>query len=216
VKKLFFYQRVLILIAAGLVLTACATGSQITRTQNVSASADVPYENILIISLFNTYQSRKRLETDIVRSLAELGVNAVPSTSMMTTKTPLTRQGYVEMVDKIDADAVLITQLVDVASKTAMANSASPEATYNVRPTYYFNVWDVQLTEYMEPPKLEVNSEILMATQMFSVSSEKAEWAIESRLKVTTTGGPRDNYLVYLDEAQAIVNHLARDGVVAK
>jgi hypothetical protein len=212
----FFCQRALILVATGLVLTACATGSQITRTQNLSASADAPYENILIISLFTRYDARKRLETDIVRSLAELGVTAVPSTSMMTTKTPMTRQGYVDMIDKINADAILVTQLVDVASKTKMANSASPEATYNVRPTYYFNVWDVELTEYMEPPIREVTSEVLLATQIYSVASQKPEWAIESRLTVTTTGGPRDNYLIYLDEAQAIVNHLARDGVVAK
>jgi hypothetical protein len=29
-------------------------------------------------------------------------------------------------------------------------------------------------------------------------------------------GGPEQNYLVYLDEGEAIVTHMARDGLIAK
>ena len=83
------------------------------------------------------------------------------------------------MVDETGADSVLLTQLVhlDTAKKI---REASPEATYNVRPTYYYNVWNVELTEYREPPGLELKHTIILATQMFSVASKQPVWAIET------------------------------------
>jgi hypothetical protein len=54
------------------------------------------------------------------------------------------------MVEKIDADAVLVTQLASLESKGTVKDM-NPQATYNFRPTYYYNVWSVDLEEYVEP-----------------------------------------------------------------
>jgi hypothetical protein len=134
----------------------------------------------------------------------------------MDTKTPVTRQTFVAMLDELDSDAVLVTQLVDIKSKAAMTESASPEATLKVRPTYYFNVWEVELTEYMEPQTLEVKSSFVLATQLYSVLNQEAVWAIESKSKIVETGGPEANYLVYLDEGKAMVKQLWRDRLIAR
>jgi hypothetical protein len=210
----FLWQRILLYFATAAVLAACATGPQITKIQEVSRSADTPYRKILVIGLFSSFGSRKKFEKQVVTQLSERGTDAVASTSMMDTKTPVTRQTFLAMVDEIDADAVLVTQIADAESKTAMKDM-SPQATYNVRPTYYYNVWDVELTEYKEPQNIEVKSSLILATQLFSVLNQESVWAIESKIKVVQEGDPGRNYTYYLDEARAIAAHLSSDGLIA-
>jgi hypothetical protein len=211
----FFWKRTLLVFGAAVTLAACSMGPQITRTQDVSESADTPYQNILVIALFPSFDTRRGLEKEIVRQLSEHGIDAVASTSMMNTKTPVTRQTFLAMVGSIDADAVLITQLANLESKTVLKDM-SPEATYNVRPTYYYNVWNVELTEYVEPPSIEVKSSVVLATQLYSVLSREAVWAIESKLKVVQDVSQPRHYPFFVDEAEAIVAHLSRDGLIAQ
>ena len=216
VTKGFSLQMALLFLGATLVLAPAFAGPRITRTQDVSESADTPYQNILVIALFSKFDSRRRLEKAVVEELSERGTHAVASTSLMDTKTPVTRQTFLAMLDELDSDAVLVTQLVDIKSKATMTESASPEATLKVRPTYYFNVWEVELTEYMEPQTLEVKSSFVLATQLYSVLNQEAVWAIESKSKIVETGGPEANYLVYLDEGKAMVKQLSRDRLIAR
>ena len=94
-------------------LVACAANTQITRTKELAESADTPYEKILVIALFDSFDSRRYLETEVVTKLAGLGADAVASTSMMNSNTPATRETFMAMVDKIGADAVLKATKVD-------------------------------------------------------------------------------------------------------
>jgi hypothetical protein len=45
------WQRTSLFFAIAFALGACSTGQQITRTQDLSESADAPYEKMLVISL---------------------------------------------------------------------------------------------------------------------------------------------------------------------
>jgi hypothetical protein len=212
---MLFWQRTLLIIGATAVLAACSTGPLITRTQDLSESADAPYKNILIVALFASFDTRKGLEKAMVTQLSERGTDAVASTSMMKTTTPVTRQTFLAMLEKIDADALLVTQLVNIDSH-AVLTDASPEATYNVRPTYYFNVWNVELTEYMEPPFLGVEGTVVLATQIYSVQSREAVWAIESKSDFVQDSGVPRPYTFFLDEARAITTHMSRDGLIVQ
>lgn len=216
VTKTFFRQLAVLFLGTTVALAPSYAKPRIKRTLDVPESADAPYENILVIALFEKFDSRRRLENAVVNELSERGTHAVASTSLMNTKTPVTRQTFATMVDELDSDAVLVTQLVDLKSEASMTESASPEATYKVRPTYYFNVWEVNLTEYTEPPSTEVKASFVLATQLFSVLSRDAVWAIESKSKIVQTGGPAANYLLYLDEGEAMVKRMARDDLIAK
>ena len=106
----------LILSIAG-VLGACAMGPKITRTQALSESANTPYKKILVITLYSSFDSRRNLEEEVVRRLTELGTEAVASTSLMNTKTPVTRATFMAMVEDLDADAALVTQLSSLRSE---------------------------------------------------------------------------------------------------
>jgi hypothetical protein len=209
------YRHVMVLASLAMVLSACSSIPSVKKVQKLSDTADAPYDNILVVALLSSYTSRKGLERQVVTQLAERGTKSVASTSMMEMTTPMTRDVYVEMVDKIGADAVLISQLADLKSEVSIQD-ASPEATYNIRPTYYFNVWDVNLTEYIEPPYIGVEGTYVLATQVYSVSIEEAVWAIESTADFKQDISVPRPYGVYLDEARSIISHLSRDGVIAK
>lgn len=201
------------LISALLALSACAT-TQVTRVQPLADTADAPYENVLVISLFKSFDVRRTLENALVKQLRDRGVQAIASTSMMNTRTPVTRQTFLAMVESQQSDSVLLTQLVNLDTVTK-EKDARPESTYIIRPTYYFDVWSVELTEYVEPPKLEFNHTISLATQVYSVASKEPVWAIESSTKLSLQGDEHRDPSIIVDEAKSIVSYLSRDGLLS-
>ena len=194
-------------------MAACAS-TQVTQVKPLSADADAPYRNLLVISLFKSFDARRYLEKEIVRQLEAKGVSAVASTSRMDTRTPVTRKTFRDMTDELGSDAVLVTQLVSLDTQAKMKD-ARPESTYNIRSTNYFNVWSVELTEYVAPKTLQLDHEIVLATQLYSVAQKKPVWAIESRTEISLDYNERGDISAMTDEARVIASHLSRDGLLA-
>lgn len=201
-------------MAMTVVLGACA-GSQASTTQNSAAASDAKYGNVLVIFLAESFDARRYLETEIVKQLNDRGTSAVRSTSMMDSRTPVNRETFLAMVDKIKADAVLVTQIADLESK-GEAVDMNPQATYIFTPTYYYNVWSVELTEYKEPQAVNFEHKLALATQLYSVETKDVVWAIESHSKIQQNFDEERKYSVFVDEATAIVKQLARDGMLKK
>lgn len=204
----------LLVIGLAVALSACAAGPQITTVQEVTASADAPYDSVLVVSLFKSFDARRIFEKEIVKQLSERGVEAVASTSLMDTRTPVTRQTFAAMVEDLDSDAVLVTHLIDLETSAKMKDMR-PESTYNIRPTYYFNVWGVELTEYVEPQGMELKHSIVLATQLFSVQKQEPVWAIESKTRIVQGFDQRGDTSSIVDEAKAIASQMSRDGLLA-
>lgn len=204
----------LLLIGLAIAIGACASGPQITTVQEVTASADAPYDNVLVVSLFKSFDARRFFEKEIVKHLSERGVKAVASTSLMDTRTPVSRETFLAMVDELDSDAVLVTHLVDLETSAKMKDMR-PESTYNIRPTYYYNVWGVELTEYVEPQGMELKHSIVLATQLYSVQQKEPVWAIESRSKIVQGFDQRGDASVIINEAKAITSHLSMESLLA-
>jgi hypothetical protein len=212
---MIFWQRAMCVFGISVALAACSTAPQVTTTQKFAESADAPYENVLVIFLADRFDSRRYLETEVVKRLAENGTHAVASTSMMDSRTPKTRQTFVAMVDDIGADAVLVTQIANLRSEGTVVDM-NPEATYNFRPTYYYNVWSVELTEYREPQAVDFEHSLALATQLYSVSAEDVVWAIEAKSNIKQAFDAGPDYSIYVKEAEAITSHLLRDGLISR
>ena len=203
------------LVAATALLLAACAGPSVTRTQPLAETADAPYGDVLVVSLFNSFDLRRILENEIVRQLEDRGVDAVAATSLISVKTPLNRESVLKAVGEADSDAVLVTQLLD-SQTTARFRDRRPESTYNFRPTYYYNVWSVEYTEYVEPQGLEAQHELTMATQVFSVSTKEPVWTIETQSSLKRNIDRQFSGTSIMDEAKAIVGAMARDGLLAR
>jgi len=215
VSSMIYWQRALCVFGISVAVAACSTAPQVTTTQKFAESVDTPYKNILVIFLADKFDSRRYLETEVVKKLTENGTHAVASTSMMDSRTPKTRQTFVAMVDDIGADAVLVTQIANLRSEGTVVDM-NPEATYNFRPTYYYNVWSVDLQEYKEPQAVDFKHSLALATQLYSVSAEDVVWAIEAKSKFKEAFDAGPDYSIYVDEAKAITSSLLRAGLIDK
>jgi len=193
-------------------LAACASSPDVTRTQAVSAG-DAPYERILVAALFADFDYRRFLEKEIIKALEERGVEAVAMTSMTDTRTVLNRDAVVDRVGRAGADAVLVMQLVDYESR-AKIRDANPEATYNYWPTYWYNVFEVELTEYVEPTYIQFTDELELSAAVYSVASEQRVWAIETEFTMEQDMEFGMDYTLFVDEAEAIVRAVARDDLI--
>jgi len=206
--------RWLVLVSVSLACVACATAPQITKTMDVTESADLPYKKLLVIALYSAFDPRRYLEDEIVKHMAAIGVDAVASTSKMNSRTPVTRATFLAMVDDIGADAVLVTHLESLHT-SGKVKGMRPEATYNLRPTYYYNVFSVDLQEYREPPAVEMTHSLSLMTELYSVKHQDPVWAIESFSKVAQKHDVVKDYSIFVIEANAIVNFMAKDGLIA-
>ncbi len=205
--------RITTLFAVLTLLSACA-GTTVTRTQPLSESADAPYENVLVISLFKSFEARRILEKAIVSELESRGVQAVASTSRMNTRTPVNRATFENMVKALDSDAVLVTQLVDAQAQAKMKDM-NPERTRIFRSTVYYNVWTTELTEYVEPQALVLDNEVVLSAEIFSVKDREPVWAVETRTKFEQDFTERGrNYGLIADEAKKIVSYMTKDGLL--
>ena len=170
----------------------------------------MPYQNILVVSLFESFDTRRYLDEEIVKQLSARGVKAVGMTSLTKSTTPVNRDTVVKLVERTHADSVLVTQLISLETSTKVKD-ARPEATVNFRPTYYYNVYSVEVTEYTEPQYLELKHTLALATDLFSAESQQKVWAIASESKVKETLEHYRNYSIIVDEAKAIVHSMAQD-----
>jgi hypothetical protein len=206
-------QRITVAALTMMLISACASGPQVTLRQSLSETASVPYDTVLVIALFSSFDSRRYLEEEVADRINMRGSTAIPSTSMMDTRTPVVAQTFIDMVRETGADAVVLTQLTSHgASKEEVP--ARPQATYNYWPTYYFNVFEVQLTEYVEPPRLNIEHSLVLATQVISAETREPVWGIEASSIFTEIQEDGLDYSIYTDEADAIVRHLRRDGLI--
>jgi len=212
---MIFWQRAMCVFAISVALAACSTGPQVTTTQKFAESTNAPYENLLVIFLADKFDSRRYLETEVVKKLTENGTQAVASTSLMDSRTPKTRHTFLAMVEKTGVDAVLVTQIANLQSEATVVDM-NPEATYNFRPTYYYNVWSVDLQEYKEPQAVDFEHSLALATQLYSVSSKDVVWAIESHSNIKQAFDQGPDYSIYIDEAKAIASSLRKDGLIDK
>jgi len=213
--SMIFWQRAMCVFGISVALAACSTTPQVTTTQKFAESADAPYENVLVIFLADRFDSRRYLETEVVKILAENGTHAVASTSLMDSRVPVTRQTFVAMVEDLGSDAVLVTQIANLQSEGTVVDM-NPEATYNFRPTYYYNVWSVDLQEYKEPQAVNFDHSLALASQLYSVSAKDVVWAIESQSNIKQAFDKGPDYSIYINEAKAITSSLRKDGLISR
>jgi len=201
-----------VVLCAG-ILSACSSGPRISRTQSLTADAAAPFQHVLVIVLFESFDSRRNLEQELVKNLAASGTRATAATASLKTTTVVNRDLILNMLESTPADAVLVTQIASQAS-TMGVRAANPEVTRNITPTYYFNVWEVEVTEYIEPPSMEVKSDLVLATQLYQVSDQQPVWAIESRGTIVKDVRRPGYFEFIVKEAAAIAQAMQRDGVV--
>jgi hypothetical protein len=194
---------------------AVSAGPPVASAEKAPPPPDAPYKKILVVFLGKSFDIRRYFETELVNALEKRGTAAVRSTSMMNSKVPMVRETFVKMVEEIQADASLVTQLVNLQTEGTVVDM-NPQATYNVQPTYYYNVWSVELTEYTEPQGLNLEHDLSLATQLFSAQSQEVAWEMKSHSDILVAFDKGPDYSIFVDEASAIIKQLHRSRLIER
>ncbi len=202
-------------LLACVALAACVSGPSINRIFSAPEAVGAPYENILVVSLFNSMETRKILERETIKQLKARGVNAASLAAMQKPGSPLNRDGMISAAEEMSADAVLVTQLVSYET-SVKEKFRSPKAGYKYGATYYYDVYPVALTEYVEPPTVLITEDVALQTDLYSAQSRSRVWAVgsETRIKLDIENMWDDS--AFTADATAGVNNLARDSLIRR
>jgi|GEM_PF-817739 len=199
-----------------ILLSGCANKAQLVDIQSLEKSATVPYNKVLVVGLFDSFETRSLLERAIVRDIGRGTPGAIAATSLMTTTTPLNAESILAAVKKSGADAVLVTQLIDLTESQTIVKDRNPQTSVKVSPTYYWNVYDVRVTEYMEPQYLEAKGTVLLMTELYQVDGQQRVWGVESKAKIVKDLSRPDYYPFVDSEAQKLVKRLRSEGIIQR
>lgn len=214
-ETILIQVRNLIMVTMSLVLfSACGVAPPTVSTTNgLPETSDGPYEHVLVLFLYSKFDTRRYLEDEIVKDLTAQGIKATTATSMMTSRTPLTPKFVVELMTELGADSLLLTQLADLRTTGKVVNMR-PEATYNFYPTYYVNVFQVTLDEYLEPPDVQFTHELSTSSDLYALSSRDKVWSMVTQSKFKENRDHVADYSIILREADAISGAMLKDRVM--
>jgi hypothetical protein len=195
---------------AAVTLSACASsGDRIAKVYEDEAALNSPYTRILVVGAHAETGTRRTFEDSVVRALASLGAEARSSLAAMDETASIDRESIVAAVRETGADAVLVTRVVDIESRSEVEQGQTQAelARRNDVPLADFFRY-----EYIESPDamtVTTVRTVILDTDVYDAASEKKVWSVES-----TSFDKQTAYGVIDGVARAISAELARDGLI--
>ena len=170
-------------IIAMVVLLCSTAGCSSTRIASESKSPDLgaaKYKRVLVVGASPDRGIRQLFEEEFAKALQARGVTGIPSYQQLPDAKP-TRDAVERLAKSVNADAVLVSRLVERRSETQLdPGVASVPANIS---GYYDDAWK---SSY-EPPSSYTVTVVRIETRLFDAASGKLAWTAEA-----DTFDPRD------------------------
>ena len=181
------YKPPVIPLIFSMILTACASSTQITGTwKNNDIEAPV-YQNVFVAALTHNIDARKIVENELAAQLRDRGIKVTTSLELFGPITKAEAGNKSEIVRKIREngnDAILTLSLVNTETETRFVpgnnNYYAPALTYNFYGSFsnYYNYYYPQLYE----PGYYANDKVyFLESNLYDVASEKLLWSAQSQ-----------------------------------
>lgn len=192
------------------ILGACASGPSARQTYFDDEFEDVAYDNILVIGVAGSYNSRAQFERKVASTLRSEGVSATPYHTVAAGNEPISREAVLDVVKANGYDSVLVTRVLAQEADISMAggSTSTKASTVGGRPVNFFRY---NYEELNEPGSLNIAMTVTLTSELFSAAEEKMIWSIE------TSNSEAANVGVLIDAtAESIVAKLASDGLISR
>lgn len=193
---------VLLLLAAAAV-SGCATSGE-------SSPAQEKFDNLLVIGIAGTWDSRAQFERGVVSGLRAEGVGARSYIRIAGDPKAPTRDDVLAVIAEYDFDAVLVTRVLDTAASAAeRSTTTSPKVTR--KDSGFMKLFRYDYEEISDPAGLEFNMEVEFVTELYSAASEEVVWSSQTKAPKS------DSVAVLIDEsAKLVVRNVRRSGKLAR
>jgi len=168
----------LISLISLLFLTAC-TGTSIVRDWHAE-DFETGYSNFFIIAISDSQQNRRIFENLLVTKLKDLGIEATPSYTLISSRETIDKETVVSAVteSEIDFDAVLVTYLVDTETEVHYQDSPITE-TYSGSPDTNM----LSSTLIGTRGRYNVDEIIELKNDLYDVAARELVWSINTRTR---------------------------------
>jgi hypothetical protein len=210
-------------------LAICALLLTVAACSNVSGTgaweeprpANVPYQRVLVIGVSPESRMRRSFEQQMAEALNASGATRATSSVYVESQmnvAALTKERVIAMIEKIDADAVLVTRMV---GDTVKEGRTKEEEILKIGPTVTIDqtvnvtaVWvsDFNLTHV--PGQIEAEEDVRIEATVYDVASRGKpvyRVEVEDKFKNASADIIPD---VAGEVASVIARELHRDGVV--
>ncbi len=198
--------KTLVIALLAILLVACSRSSlRLTPIHVETSHAGTPIKDALVIVVIDNQQIRGIFEKHFKDWLEVKGVEAITSVKVLPIDdaTKLEKAAIVDVVDKYENDAILITHLVGFAETEVFSRD---------RPQYYYNYYGFYnyAWGYVYWPTIYGEKvQFTLETGLYDVRTESLIWAGESRLKNPKTTGQAIGQVV-----ETVIEALEKNGLL--
>jgi hypothetical protein len=196
----------LCLLFVGLLVSACASTKLVNSWKDTRYQGP-PLSKILVIGVTKQSVVRRTYEDELARQLAEHGVVAVPSYTLIPEDGEVPKDRLAQAVLQSGADGVLIARLVKVSRQVRVE-----PGTY-VGPPFmgFYDFYPFAWGGFYEPPLIYAYDVVTWETTVFDARTNQMIWA-----GTTETFAPKDLAKDAREFVSVIIKALVKDGVLPK
>lgn len=200
---------VMLLFAATVLLVAgCASSSNVSKVFEDPAYKKSSFSNVLVIAVADDYNARAQFERQVVSGIRATGATATAYYTVIGRNPPVTRNDISNAIRARNFDAVLLTRVKGQESSVSVKRGSSETKTTR-RNENAFDLFRYDYEVLNEPDRVEVNTTIMLITELYAAADEKKVWAIES-----ASYNKNDVSQLIDGEVDAIVSRLRRDRMI--
>jgi hypothetical protein len=161
------------------ILSGCATTDLTNSWKNPNYSGG-PLTKVLVVGISNQTSVRRSFEETFAQSLANQGVQAIPSYTLIPADGQIAEDVLKKAVEEAGADGILITRMVDRRTEISVSPASSAPPAYDMHRQYY-GYYTGAWSGYYEPETLQATEYIIAETTLFRADAPEVVWSGTTR-----------------------------------
>jgi hypothetical protein len=199
----------LLLVLASHFVASCSSGpstsiKQVTRAASIE---NAPYANVLVIAVAKSPSNARRFENELAGQLRSSATTATPSHTERA-DAALTEAQVKEIVEKVQADAIIVTSVKRADVGTAVEKSRV-EVAKTRKSNTLVDFFRYDYKEVTTPEIVTLSYQVELTTDVYDAVTGGKVYTIESR-----TIDAETSFDVILAESAAIAKQLRKGGMV--
>jgi hypothetical protein len=195
------------IVLVWLIAGACSTTSTSSDSKDRTKSS---FDNFLVIGVAGDYTNRAQFERTLVSALRSKGVDATTYYSLVSGNQALERDVIVDAVRTHGFDAVLLTRVL--SQEVAISETSGSSETLTTRKDgSLVNFFRYDYDELNKPATIDLTTTTVLATELFSATSEEMIWSTEYK------GASMENVgQIIKSSVDTIVKRLNRERLISR
>jgi len=177
----------LVIIGGLVIMTGCATSTNITASWDNPDIKNETYSNVLVTAMVDDISARQNLEDELVEELKKSGIDATKSLDIFPPKLKeeemRSKDELLNAIEENRFDGVLTIAVIDQENDVQYVPGNypyTPMNTYSYYGTFwgYYNYWYPQMynTGYYD-----IDKTYFLETNLYDAESEKLVWSAQSK-----------------------------------